>query len=108
MNVLLRPQRNLDIKGASVLQQKVESLLPIAENASWAIDLIEVNAIDHYGLTALVEIRKKARENGCRLYLFNLKQPVRDLLEITGLDKEFKILESLDIAFSSKIRLVLC
>jgi anti-sigma B factor antagonist len=108
MNILLRPQRNLDIKGASVLQQKVDSLLASTKNSTWAIDLIEVNTIDHYGLTALVEIRKKARENGCRLYLFNLKQPVRELLEITGLEKEFKIVESLDAAFNSKIRLILC
>ena len=108
MNILLRPQRNLDIKGASVLQQKVDSLLTNTKNSTWAIDLVEVNTIDHYGLTALVEIRKKARENGCRLYLFNLKQPVRELLEITGLEKEFKIVESLDAAFNSKIRLILC
>lgn len=108
MNILLRPQRNLDIKGASILQQKIIGLMPVPEHSSWVIDLVEVNAIDHFGLTTLVEIRKVARQYKCRLYLFNLKQPVRSILEITGLDKEFEIIDRLDIAFSSKIRLVLC
>jgi anti-sigma B factor antagonist len=108
MNILLRPQRNLDIKGASVLQQKVSSLMPVPENSAWVIDLVEVSEIDHFGLTALVEIRRAVRQSQCRLYLFNLKQPVRSILEIAGLDKEFEIIDRLDAAFSSKIRLVLC
>lgn len=80
----------------------------MAKNSAWVLDLVEVNTIDHYGLTALVEIRKKARENGCRLYLFNVKQPVRELLKITSLEEEFKTIDSLEEVFRSKIRLVLC
>jgi len=108
MNIVLRPQRNLDIKGASMLQQKVVNLIPAPENSCWVIDLVQVNSINHFGLTALVAIRKAARKYGCRLCLLNLKQQVRYMLEITELDKEFEVLDSLDVAFTSGIRLLLC
>ncbi|MBE9116990.1 STAS domain-containing protein [Lusitaniella coriacea LEGE 07157] len=108
MNIVLRPQRDLDIKGASILQQKVFGLLPVQEESCWVIDMVQVNFINHFGLTSLIAVRQAARQYGCRLYLLNLKQPVLFMLEITGLDKEFEILESLDAAFNSKIRLLLC
>ncbi|MBD2579946.1 STAS domain-containing protein [Oscillatoria sp. FACHB-1406] len=108
MNILLRPQRNLDIKGASLLQQKILNLMPIPEHSVWVIDLIEVNTIDHFGLTALVAIRKVARQHQCRLFLLNMKPSVRSMLEITELDLEFDEIDSLEYAFDAKIHLVLC
>ena len=108
MNIVLRPQRDLDIRGASLLQQKVVNLMPAPENSCWAIDLVQVNTIDHFGLTALMAVRRAAQQHQCRFYLLNLKQPVRYMLEITELDREFNIVESLDDIFQSKIRLLLC
>ncbi|MEA5469136.1 MULTISPECIES: STAS domain-containing protein [unclassified Spirulina] len=108
MNIVLRPQRDLDIRGASLLQQKVVNLMPVPENSCWAIDLVQVNTIDHFGLTALMAVRRAAKQHQCQFYLLNLKQPVRYMLEITELDREFNIVESLDDIFQSKIRLLLC
>ncbi|MGB0561318.1 MAG: STAS domain-containing protein [Spirulinaceae cyanobacterium] len=107
-NVVLRPQRNLDIKGASLLQQRAFNLLPPPENSCWVLDLVEVNVINHFGLTALMSVRRAARQHRCRLYLLNIKQPVRYMLEITELETKFDYLEHLDDAFTEKIRLLLC
>jgi anti-anti-sigma factor len=108
MNVVLRPQRNLDIKGASMLQQRVVNLKPIAENSIWVIDLVEVNVIDHFGLTALMMIRRAARQHHCRLYLIHVKQSVRYMLDITELSPRFEFLETIDEVLGEKIRLLLC
>ncbi|MCW6034872.1 STAS domain-containing protein [Spirulina subsalsa FACHB-351] len=108
MNIVLRPQRDLDIKGASLLQQKVVNLLPAPDNSCWVIDLVQVNSVNHFGLTALMAVRRAARQYKCRLYLLNVKQQVRYMLEITELDKEFKIIDSLEEVFDSGIRLLLC
>ncbi|MDB9315933.1 STAS domain-containing protein [Spirulina sp. CS-785/01] len=108
MNIVLRPQRDLDIRGASLLQQKVLNLLPPSEPSAWVIDLVQVNSVNHFGLTALMGIRRAAKKHSCLLYLLNVKPTVRYMLEITELDRQFTILERLDEAFSSKIRLMLC
>lgn len=107
-NVVLRPQRNLDIRGASMLQQRVFNLLPPPENSLWVIDLVEVSSINHFGLTALMAVRRSARQHRCKVYLFNVKQPVRYMLEITELDQKFEYLDNIDDVFDQKIRLLLC
>lgn len=108
MNIILRPQRDLDIKGASLLQQKVFSLFPAPPNSNWVIDLVQVQTIDHFGLTTLVTIRQAARHYQCHLYLFNLKPSVRYMLSITELESEFKTVENLETLFTDGLRIVLC
>jgi len=108
MNIVLRPQRDLDIRGASLLQQKVYSLIPVPEQSVWVIDLVQVDRIDHFGLTALMAIRRVACKYRCRLYLLNLKLEVSYMLEIAELADEFQTIESLDGAFSSGLRVLLC
>ncbi|NEO25934.1 MAG: STAS domain-containing protein [Kamptonema sp. SIO4C4] len=108
MNIVLRPQRDLDIRGASLLQQKVLNLLPPPNPSCWVIDLVQVNSVNHFGLTALMGIRRAAKKHQCRLYLLNVKPPVRYMLEITELDRKFTILEQLDEVVTEKIRLLMC
>ncbi len=108
MNIVLRPQRDLNIKGASLLQQKVYNLMPVPEESIWVLDLVQVERIDHFGLTALIGIRRVARKYRCRLYLLNLRPEVSYMLDIAELAGEFTVLPSLDDAFSSGIRVLLC
>lgn len=107
INVVLRPQRDLDLKGASLLQQRVYGLLP-EEHTAWVIDLIEVNLINHFGLTALMAVRRLAMQHHCSLYLLNLKPAVRYMFDITELATKFDYLDSLDSLAEAKIRLLLC
>ncbi|NJL01666.1 MAG: STAS domain-containing protein [Spirulinaceae cyanobacterium RM2_2_10] len=108
MNILLRPQRDLDIKGASLLQQKVYSLMPIPEQSILAVDLVQVERIDHFGLTTLMAVRRVAEKYRCQLYLTNLRLEVSYMLEVAELADEFKLLDSLDGVFESKLRVLLC
>lgn len=108
MNIILRPQRDLDIKGASLLQQKVFNLFPVPPQSNWVIDLIQVQTIDHFGLTTLVTIRQAAQHYHSRLYLFNLKPSVRYMLTITELESEFEVIEDLESLFSEGFRVILC
>ncbi|MFP4298098.1 MAG: STAS domain-containing protein [Spirulinaceae cyanobacterium] len=108
MNIILRPQRDLDIKGASLLQQKTFSLFPVPPQSNWIIDLIQVQYIDHFGLTTLVTLRQAAQHYQSHLYLFNLKPPVRYLLAISELEDYFETLTSLEDLSSQGFRVILC
>ena len=107
MNYLLRPQGNLDLKGGSLLHQKATSL-PKGANSCWIIDLDSVKDINNFGLTALVAVRRIARQKGCRLYLLNLKGSLRWIFEITGFDGEFDILDGNESVLKSGCQLLLC
>lgn len=108
MNYLLRPQGNLDLQGGSLLHQKATSIIPKGTNSCWIIDLSYVKDINNFGLTALVAVRRIARQKGCRLYLFNLKGSLRWIFEITGFDREFEILEGTEAVLKSGWQLLLC
>jgi anti-anti-sigma factor len=96
MNFILRPQTDLDINGASILQQ---TLLTWVETTSippqsyWIIDLSQVNAIDRFGLFILAELHRLAVQKQCHLRLCNLNLPVRSMLSAIALKQKFKIWE---------------
>jgi anti-anti-sigma factor len=93
MTVIIRPQGDLDLKNSSLLQQQFARSLAEESVRCCAIDLEAVNFINNFGLMTLVSLQRLARENGCRLYLLNLKDSVKYLMEITGILMEFKILD---------------
>lgn len=111
MNIVLRPQRDLDIKGASLLQQQLRRFVETTDmkpRSYWIVDLVDVEHIDHFGLFALVKLRRLARQHQCHLRLCNAKKSILLMLEITELDQSFKIIETLKDLSESKIRLLLC
>lgn len=60
-------------------------------DASVVIDLGAVNFIDSSALAELVRSMKHVRERGGELVLRNPSDPVRVILELTGLDLAFTI-----------------
>lgn len=111
MNIILRPQRDLDIKGAALVQQQLRRFIENADTqpqSYWIIDLVDVENIDHFGLFALVELRRLAREHQCHLRLCNAKKSIVFMLEIAELDRKFKVLKTLKDLSESKIRMLLC
>ena len=93
MTIIIRPQGDLDLKNSSLLQQQFARSLAKESVRCCAIDLEAVNFINNFGLMTLVSLQRLAREKGCRLYLLNLKESVKYIMEITGILMEFKILD---------------
>ncbi|MBE9115399.1 STAS domain-containing protein [Lusitaniella coriacea LEGE 07157] len=93
MNIILRPQRDLDLKEASIIKQallKCFEAEALQKKSYCIIDLAQVDSIDHFGLFTLIELRKFARRKQFHLRLCNLKKQVQLLLELTELDRQFK------------------
>lgn len=93
MTVVIRPEGDLDLKNSSLLQQQFARSLAEESVRCCAIDLEAVNFINNFGLMTLISLRHLAKENGCRLYLLNLKESVKYIMEVTGVHREFKILD---------------
>ncbi len=55
------------------------------------INLSEVSHIDSSGIASLVEGLRLARLKKCRLVLFGLRHPTKEVLELSRLDKVFEI-----------------
>lgn len=62
------------------------------------IDFADVEFMSSPGLMALVVVFKRVREANKRLFLSSVNEQVRMLLELTGMDEVFGVLESLDNA----------
>jgi len=115
MNIVLRPQGDLDIQGASQMR---EQLLKFMETSSpqsrsyWVVDLSLVNEIDHFGLFALVELRQLACQHRCHLRLCNLKRQIAALFEIAELNNRLRIWDRQKMEQRAKAiaksRLLLC
>jgi anti-sigma B factor antagonist len=56
------------------------------------LDLSEVRFIDSTGLGVLVSVLKRAREQGGHVTLLNPNREIDRLLQITGLDRVFRVL----------------
>lgn len=105
---LFRPQGNLDLKGSYRLKEIVDKLISQTQNCYWIIDMELVNKVNNFGLTTLIFVRKLAQKRGCKLYLLNLQDEIQLVFQITGFDKEFKILENETSLNSLKPKLLLC
>ena len=96
--VALRGESNLaDTPGvASHLIAAVAACGP-----SVIVDLAGLEGIDYSGLSVLLRIRKWTRQNGGDMPLAALQQPVRRVLEATGLIDVFSVYSSVEEAANS-------
>lgn len=95
MAIVLRPHGKLDLKEAMKLKQKMHEVAQTAELDShqfWVVDLAKVNDLDHFGAIALLEIRRYTQKTGHKLFLSNVSNSVRSILNIAHLTSEFEFL----------------
>ncbi len=102
MNIEVRKEResawleisgSIDVYSASAVGEAIQSC--IGEGArTITLDLHGVKAIDSSGLGTLVGNAKTLASKGGVIQLVGLKPRILRMLEITGLGKYFKILES--------------
>ena len=55
------------------------------------VDMKSVSLIDSYGLRTIMNAVRRMCENGCELILWHVQPEVMTILELTELDKVFKI-----------------
>ena len=65
------------------------------------IDFSQVGYIDSSGLATLIEMLQRLKKSGGKLVFCNMSQKVKNVFEITKLDKLFSICESRDEALKS-------
>ena len=90
--VLVRLSGSLYVEEAAQLR---ESLIDYIEqgNKTFLIDLGDVDYIDNSGLGTLVAIQKRVLKYGGSVIIKGLKGLVKDLFEMTRLNKVFDIIE---------------
>ena len=78
----------IDIYTAQTLKEKLYGIVEKSPT-DLRIECRELNYIDSTGLGIFVGALKKTRLNGKNIYMENLKENIRKLFVITGLDKLF-------------------
>ena len=78
----------VDIYTSQKLKEKLYSIVDTL-NLDLRIDCNELNYIDSTGLGIFVGTLKKAKQNQRKIYIENLKENIKKLFLITGLDKLF-------------------
>src|SRR5687767_13298154 len=83
--------------GATIFDQNVA---PLANEATWVLDLSSVQYISSMGLRSLLRAEKRLREQHGGVVLVGSPPPIRQVLEMAGLLGHFRSAESIDAAVS--------
>lgn len=82
----------IDIYTSQYLKDELNEVVNACQGDVF-IDCLELSYIDSTGLGILVGALKEIRKKNNDIYISNLKENIRKLFIITGLDKLFKIKE---------------
>jgi len=90
---ILKIKGDVDLYSSPQLRKQI---LALANKKSTRIlvDFLDVTYMDSSGVATLVEALQMTKKNGGKLRLFNLGQPIRDVFELSRLDKVFEIFEN--------------
>lgn len=99
-HVIVRPTGEIDLSRAPSFR---ESLMRVSQQRPhrMIVDLEDVSYMDSSGVATLVEAMQTARKSGYSLVLCRMDDRVRSIFEIAKLDVVFKIVGSLDEAFTA-------
>ncbi len=82
----------VDIYSSQELKEKLYEIVD-SKKMDLKIDCKELQYIDSTGLGILVGTLKKSKQNKNKVYISNLKENIKKLFLITGLDKVFELEE---------------
>ncbi len=95
----LAPTGALDIESAETFRQMVTHMLGEGV-AQFLVDLGGLDYIDSTGLGSLLHLYREAKARGGTLRLYNPTPAVRDIFDVTHLNKVLEVHESRQAAFA--------
>ncbi|NIR52502.1 STAS domain-containing protein [candidate division KSB1 bacterium] len=95
-----RSDVDVDLESSPKLRNKLVELTDDQEQAI-LVDLANVKYMDSSGIATLVEALQKVGKYGGKLKIANLRQAVRDVFELSRLDKVFEIYPTIEEAKDS-------
>jgi anti-anti-sigma factor len=90
---ILRPHGKLDAAAAAALIAMVGGELNRDEPRTIVLDMRAITSLSQSGIAALMACRRRAERTGTQLQLQCEPGPALELLEESGLDRVFEILE---------------
>lgn len=92
--IVLSVHGEIDLYTVPRLQRELASALAQGGPVQLVIDLSGVDFCDSSGVNALLAAHRQAREGGGELALASPRQAVRKILQVTGLETVFTVIES--------------
>lgn len=83
---------------AESIRQGVSRLLPNRDDAALILDCASVTLITSIGITALLQIQERCRDAGAPMALASLTEPIRRMLVMLKLDRQFELAHTVDEA----------
>ena len=85
-----------DVRHARTFSQSIDNVLQSKEKRNMIIDFSLVKAIDSCGISSLLLAHRKANQSEGLAIFVSLCQQIKDLLKLSGLDKQLYIFTSLN------------
>ncbi len=99
--VILDLTGDIDLAHSPVMRKALLGEIKEKHTPKVLLNLKSVRYIDSSGIASLVEGLKASRDQGSRLILFGLNPSVREVMELSRLQKIFEIYENEEQALSS-------
>jgi anti-sigma B factor antagonist len=92
---------DIDLAHSPAMRKALLGEIKVKHTQKVFLNLKNVRYIDSSGIASLIEGLKASRDLGSRLILYGLNAPVREVLELSRLQKIFEIYENEEQALSS-------
>jgi anti-sigma B factor antagonist len=99
--VIIDVSGDIDLANSPVMRKALLSEIKEKHTRKVFLNLKNVRYIDSSGIASLVEGLKASRDQGARLVLYALSPAVREVLELSRLQKIFEIFDNEEQALSS-------
>ncbi len=99
--VILDISGDIDLANSPAMRKVLLGEIKEKRTRKVFLNLKSVRYIDSSGIASLVEGLKASRDNGARMILYGLSPSVREVMELSRLQKIFEIYDSEELALSS-------
>lgn len=101
VGVILDLSGDIDLANSPTMRKALLGEIKEKHTRKLFLNLKNVRYIDSSGIASLVEGLKASRDNGARLILYGLSASVREVMELSRLQKIFEIYDNEEQALAS-------